>query len=462
MIRSAVTALALPSALLAQVSLTQIAAIDVSTTANPAAAEYIGTRPAAIAWDGVSVWLAGRNDSAAAGDTAIVRIDNPLTAATFGNAFGTAPATPSGFGFTGLARSGGRLAAAHDSGASAVNGIAHYDLAGNLAWLFPGRGSSGIAFDPGYFTIAGIGTAWTSIGASRRALQVNASGLILYSLTNGMVLDAGQGRFWRDVTFDPATGDAYLRKSNEVILCERVGPNSATNRRVLVMTVRADLVDQQHIVFAAHPTRDLIFWNERRSTQPGQPFAAAIRCHTPTGNELTVLFDYGNLAPPGAGDGAYDIDYDATTATLAICDGANRMVHVFAVSSWNNYGTGCPGRGNFTPRLLARGDTRGGGSIQFDVSNAAPSSVGALVFGVARANIPIPFPGSCPQHVAPLIFQLGPFFTSPGTAGSGTARITLGLNPGLRGLRMTTQAVIAENGSLNALVTTNGIETVLQ
>ncbi len=110
----------------------------------------------------------------------------------------------------------------------------------------------------------------------------------------------------------------------------------------------------------------------------------------------------------------------------------------------------------------ASGDTRAGGSITFAATNAAPSSFGGFVFGNYQANIPIPFPGACPQHVTPFVFSAGLFFTSAGPVGSGTGSWTFNLGPGLAGIPLTAQAVIVENGSLSSIVTSVAVETVLQ
>ena len=100
-----VVALVLPAGaagLGAQVTLTHLGTVDVAVTSNAANPEYIGSNPSAVAWDGTNVWVAGYNNAPTAQPTAIVRVDNALTAPAFGVPFGAVPATPNGRGYSGL------------------------------------------------------------------------------------------------------------------------------------------------------------------------------------------------------------------------------------------------------------------------------------------------------------------------------------------------------------------------
>ena len=102
----------------AQVSLTHLGTVDVAVTSNSANPEYIGSNPSAVAWDGTNLWLAGYNNAPGNNDTAIIRVDNALTAPTFGVPFGVVMATPNSRGYSGLAIDpvAGRLVSAHDFG----------------------------------------------------------------------------------------------------------------------------------------------------------------------------------------------------------------------------------------------------------------------------------------------------------------------------------------------------------
>ncbi|MCA8953436.1 MAG: hypothetical protein KDE27_28240 [Planctomycetes bacterium] len=459
-----VVALVLPAGaagLGAQVTLTHLGTVDVAVTSNAANPEYIGSNPSAVAWDGTNVWVAGYNNAPTAQPTAIVRVDNALTAPAFGVPFGAVPATPNGRGYSGLDvdAPAGRLAAAHDFGAAAPDGLAQWDLLGNPNWAKNGRGSSGVGFDPGLFGTTGDGTGWTTFGSGRRALQDNVTGADVYTAANGMILNAGSGTLWRDMDFDPFSGDVYLRKDNELVKCERTGPNAVTNNQVLDGGALAPLVNNQNVAFVRQATDQVVFWNDRSSGGAGQPFEFAIQCTRSDGTRLAI--DFGGFTAP-AGVGAYDFGYDDATGTLAISDFANRAVYVFAVSLFVEYGTGCVGQGNITPVLAAAGDSRAGGTIVYTAGNTAPNSVGGFVFGFQRDNTPLPFPGACPQHVTPVLFSAGLFFTGAGGAGSGSGSLGLAIGAGLTGIPLTCQAVILENASLATVVTTNGIETVLR
>ena len=119
----------------------------------------------------------------------------------------------------------GTLASAFDNGGSDPRGIEAYDTAGSLLWSKEGRGGSGVGIDPG-FGGADSGVAWTTFGSGRRALQDSATGADIYTGADGMVIFTSEGTFWRDMDFDDATGDVYLREGNNVIYWSRTGGNS--------------------------------------------------------------------------------------------------------------------------------------------------------------------------------------------------------------------------------------------
>lgn len=460
MLRNLTPILAFSCALGAQVTLTHLGTVDVAVTSGATNPEYIGSNPSAVAWNGTDVWVAGYNNAAGNNDTAIIEVADALTTPTFGVPFGVVAATPNGRGYSGLDFQVNAIAAAHDFGSTTPDGIALYDAnTGAQVWTRSARGGSGVGFDPGFFGTAGIGTGWTTFGSGRRALQDTVTGVDLYTTANGMIINAGSGTFWRDMDYDVFNGDIYLRKSNKVIKCERTGPNSLINNQVLVDATTADFVNQQNLEFVRQDTDEVIFWNDRSSGGGGQFFDQVVKCSRSDGTALDLDFG-GFTAPTGAG--AYDFSYDAASGTLAISDFSNRAVYVFAVSIFVPYGAGCQGQGNITPVLSATGDTRPNGAITYTASNTAPSSVGGFVFGFAQAATPLSLPPGCLQRVTPILFSAGLFFTGSGGPGSGSGSFTLNLNPGLTGISLTCQAVVLENGSLSSVITTNGVETVLQ
>jgi hypothetical protein len=455
---SILVALAAASSLAAQVSLTHLGTVNVDSTSNAGNPEYIGSNPSAVAWNGTDLWVGGFNSSGATGDAAIVKISNALTAPTYGARFGVQPATVNQRGYSGLDVSGGLLAAAYDNGSATPDGITGWDLAGNQLWGKSARGSSGVGIDPGFGGVdAGVG--WTSFGSGRRSLQDSVTGADIYTSSNGMIINAGSGTLWRDMDFDPLIGDIYMRKSNEVIKCQRVGGNSAFNCTVLSSSQFAPFVNIQNLAYVRQGADEIIFWNDRNTTIGGQQFDLVVQAMSPQGLPLTV--DWGGFTTLG-GAGAYDFSYDEASRTLAVCDFSNRSVYVFAVSVFQTYGTGCAGLGGITPALAGSGDTSPGGAINLSATNLAPVSVGIYVLGQLPTTIPLPFPGQCPLHVDPVLATIAPFVTAPGAFGSGTGAISLPLPPVATGASLTAQVVVLENGDPNSVVTSNGVQVTVQ
>lgn len=446
----------------AQVSMTLLATVDVAPASTTGSPSYIGNNPSAVAWNGTDLFLGGLNASGATANSALVRVSTPLTTPTFGVAFGTV-STPNSRGYTGLDISGNVLVASYDDGAANPNGITAWDLNGLPLWAKTGRGSSGVAFDPGFFGApAGTGVAWTTIGSGRRALQATLLGTDLYTSANGMIVLApppDNGTTWRDMGFDSLTGEIWLRMGNKVMAATRTGDNAVTNNRVVVNATSALGIISQNLSFVRQATNQVVFWNDRAVQNSGQNFFSVVQCvRASDGAPMTV--DWGTFAPT-TGNAAYDFSYHAPSGTLAISDLLNRQVYIFQVSLFDKFGAGCPGSGGFAPELNATGNTSAGGVVTYTVTNAAPLSIGLFVFGDTQVFAPLPFPGNCLLHAAPLLVLDGLFVTAPGVDGSGTGNVSLPIPPGATGFSLVVQGVILENGDLNFLRTTNGVATIL-
>lgn len=459
MMRLILVLLALPAAAAAQVSLTHVGTVDVSVTSNAANPEYIGNNPTAVAWNGTDLWVAGFNNLGTAGTTAIIRVSNALTAPVFGTTFGVNAGTPSSRGYTGLDLVGSTLLASYDPGASSPVGITAWDLNGAPLWAKAARGSSGVAFDPGWFTIDS-GAAWTTFGHTRRSLQNLATGVDIYDSTNGMVIDPSPspGTTWRDIAFDAVTGDVWLRMANKVIAASRVDGNTLTNQRVLVDATLAATTIAQNIAYVRQLPGEVVFWNFRTSGATGQPFANAIRCNeAQTGASLAI--DWGSFTAI-AGAGAYDFSYDPATKTLAISDFSARAVYIFQVTIYAPYGSGCLGSGGMAPVLSASGSAHAGGAITYRLEQAAPLSIGFFAFGDSAASGIVPFPYFCPLLISPLLLIEGFFVTPPGPPGSGAGQFTIPIPLSASGISLTGQGFVMENGFLDQLVSSNAIFVV--
>ncbi|MEQ1631286.1 MAG: hypothetical protein ABL997_02860 [Planctomycetota bacterium] len=460
MLRATLVLVTFAAASIAQVSMTHLGTVDVASTSIATNPQFIGTNPSAMAWNGTDLWVAGFNNQALAGPAGIAKCSTALTAPTFGTAFGVGLLTPGSRGYSGLDVDGTHLVAAYDVGASDPNGITAWDLNGNFLWAKAARAGSGVGIDPGFVTIVDPGTGWTTFGSGRRVLQDNVTGADIYTTATGMIIQVtGEtNTFWRDMTFDPLLGDIWLRRSNDVVAADRVGGNLVANARVVVDAPAADSVNQQNIAFCRTGAENVVFWNLRSGGANGQLWTNVLQCNRASdGAAMTI--DWRGFTSVN-GSGAYDFSFDEGTNTLAISDFSNKVVHVFAVSTFKEYGTSCLGAGNFPLLLDGTGDLRAAGQLTYTLSQAAGLSIGGFAFGATQDFTPLPFPGGCFVHVAPLLFTEGVFFTGVFGPGSGLGSLTFTVPPGLSNQGLTAQGFCLENGDLAQIKTSNGIEVL--
>ena len=348
------------------VDFTEIARFNISATGNPAVppgdplpppdSDFVGVSAVALAYNGTKLYVAGYNNSASFGETSIVEITNPtakgLVTPTFSNKFSTDASTPGGRGFSGLALSpdGTKLAAAFDDGiADTPLGLQAFDTSNNTQlWAKANRGGSGVAFDPGFpggNAALGSGVAYVqSFGSGRRSLQNATTGADIWTPTDGMIWIPNAGvtdNFTRDIAFNPATGDMYIRSKNELYFADRSGDNltDQANNVLLVDNADAPFVNNQHLAFMnTSSDGDLIILNDRSSGAVGQDFFAVNKVYNTAGISQTANFSFlpnADSSPfvVGTGAGWYDYDFDATTQTLALLDTSNSFVHIFQVGN---------------------------------------------------------------------------------------------------------------------------------
>jgi hypothetical protein len=314
----------------AQWQFQHLGTVDLSVTANGTAPEYIGSNPSGVAWDGTDLYVSGFNNSGGVAPTALIKVSGALGATpTFGPVFGQNASTPALRGYSGLDINGGLLVAAYDPGSAVPNGISAYDLAGTNLWNANARGGSGVGIDPGPDP-AGVGAGWTSFGSGRRSLNDLGTGAVIYDSSNGMIINgAGSGTFWRDMDFDDATGDIYLREGNNVIRAVRTGANSCSAATFVVDEIEADFVAGQNLAFIPGAIQDVVIYNKREGSALTPTFFESVTVVDTNGNVQSV--DWGSYNPP-AGIGYYDFSYDAASGTIAILDFTARTVDVFAVA----------------------------------------------------------------------------------------------------------------------------------
>lgn len=437
----------------AQVALTHLAEFDV-------AAVGIGPGLGAVAWNGTDLVVAGFNTGSTVQTVAMARCSNALLAPQWNAPFGPLPGTNTQRGFANLAFSsnGQQLAVGYDNGAAPVASAAlQLWSAGTMLWAKPGRGSSGVGFDPGYAG-QGSGVAWARFGTTGRALQQTSSGADLWTFVDGMPLNvAGQGTFFRDLDFDPLTGNVYLRASNNVFVGVRTGDNACTPL-VLVDTVEADTVPMQNIAVMRASTGAALLWNDRTSVAAGQAWATSIRASRLDGMPQPI--DWGTFAP-STGNGAYDFSFHVGSNTVAIADLANRKVHLFGVTvpPFYGYGSGCAGASVLAPTLTATSTLQPGfgGTFTWQLGNLPSFSAVVLVLGFQPQNMPLI--GSCSMLADPAAV-VGPFVIGPLWS---TVSVPWQVPAGFPGAEIYSQAGVFVNGSfdLGMLAVSNGLKLVV-
>ena len=381
----------------AQIGLYELARFNLFSTSGTANAEFIGSNPIAVGWNGSKLYVAGFNGSGTTTNTAIIEITNAATTVaaakagtggglvtpTYSSTFGTI-STISTRGYTGLAMSGNSLMASLDLGSNNVNGIQMFDASNNTrTWNLSAtgtntsnigttRGMAGPDFDPGYQGNAaqGGGAGWTTQGVGRRLVNNITTGSAVYvSGTNaafmannpnaalGMIINADSSVLastvtWRDMAFDPATGNLYLRNQFGVVATNRTGANTdvnplnstagqsgyiyvnsgstVSNNVGVTIGYMNSIATGSTSVFSNTYAGDLLVFNDRASTANGQSWTNVIKFTTVSGSSVTPTWTF--LSAPATGNGAYDYEWDSASQTLAVVDYANRNVSIFSTA----------------------------------------------------------------------------------------------------------------------------------
>lgn len=328
--RLPLAALALSAPLSAQIEMNLLGTIDLDPASTGGSPSFIGTNPSAVAWNGSDLYVAGFNNQTTADTVAIVRIVDPLGAATVAPAFGQV-STPSFRGYSGLDFFGSRVFASYDDGTTHPNGIQSFNTFGFQPWSKSARGSSGVAWDPGFpggNPQLGTGCAWTRFDQTKRALQDPDNGADIWTAADGMSLANDQGAFFRDMDFDRDSGDVWLREGNNVLRGPRVADNATAPVVTVVDVPDADFVNGQNLAYLNRESGDFVIYNDRGTTASGQDFFSVVRVIQTDGTPAVV--DWLGFSAP-TNNGYYDFDWDPITGTLAILDFTNRKCHLFEV-----------------------------------------------------------------------------------------------------------------------------------
>ncbi len=359
----------------AQIRFTEIQTLDLSATANPAGAHYIGTHPASIAWSGnYELYVAGSNEGGGTG-VGFLKVGYDTGSPVYSPVLKFVSGTPAGFGYTGICTSSGAVVAAYDAGAEHPEGLQCLSTFDHSPfWSLNARGSSGVAIESEHSGVL-LGAAWLTLGSDRRALQDLASGATDYSHLDGMLVNPGGSASWRDISLDWVRGDYYARKGNDVVKIARTGLNTGTPS-VLVDLVDADAVPGQNVEKFDLGLAGLVVYNDRASSAPGQSFFDVVRVATDTGTPLVI--DWGTYAPP-TGNGRYDFSFAAASETrVAILDCANRRLTIFRVELLPDAVPICFGDGSGTACPCGNHGAPGNGCANSVNANGAHLSVSGV------------------------------------------------------------------------------------
>jgi hypothetical protein len=370
-------AIAASGAAHAQLGLYELSRFDLSLTANPAGGAFIGGNPIGVGYNGSKLYVAGLNSGTTTANVSIVEITNPLATGlnitpTYSSPFGAISTIGSASrGYTGLAMKGSQLAAAYDAGSNTPTAFQMFDASTNsFVWslansgtttanIGTSRGFGGPDFDPGYLGVSGSGSGlgWVTQGQGRRFVNDAATGAAIYTTTVNVPTGAAQGMIintapvstnWRDIAFDPATGDMYTRVNNDVSRANRTGSNTnvsltgTAGQSTLIVnltdanSVGSNLGYMNAIVsgssgsFSNTYSGDAIIFNDR-SLGGTQNWTNVIKIATSTGTTITPTWTFLTGSTPTGGT-IYDFEWDQTSQTLAVVDYTNRNVSIFSTA----------------------------------------------------------------------------------------------------------------------------------
>jgi hypothetical protein len=334
----------------AQINFVEIGRVDLRARFDSTNPLGLGTNINGVAWNGTDLYAAGFKNGSAGTNTGITRVSNALTSPTFSN-FGSI-ATPASRGYSGLDINRTTLISSWDSNVNNNDSFRAFNLdATNTQRWNNGtalgisfQGKAGPAFNPGIGGAGGLGSgpSWVIQGSGfERVLNETTGGANAFpsGFNNANInIVGGATTAFRDMDYDPATGDIYMRVFNDVSKGVRTLANQYNGGTGL--TIIANNTDNNqtgtNIQFLNTPDYgNLLLWNDRGSTANGQSFFAVNKVTNTSGGVQSVNWLAPNGSSPfvpfGTGNAAYDYSYDRATNTLAVSDFSANFVYIFAV-----------------------------------------------------------------------------------------------------------------------------------
>lgn len=303
--------------------------------------------PGSVAYNGTDLYV-GQLFNSTAG---IHRIGAPLGTPSVLNSFGGSVA---GNGWVNLdVGSNYVVGASNNSGANDVLRTFSLDGAAQLGSKIPGdigrTRFDGAAADPGWVSNggAGAGVSLTSFGSgfrNQRSVDLNTELDNAFSI---FVTNWGTGT--RDIAYDEATGNMFIRMVNGVVRGNRSGPqnfvkldNTTAGLEGIVFLPNVTPFPQSAINVDFLPDwngEDMVVLNDRfdasNPLNPAPTFANRVKFYRAGALNDQVTPSFLNLdgTPFVAADsssGIYDFSYDASSGLLAMSDFTNSKVYFFA------------------------------------------------------------------------------------------------------------------------------------
>lgn len=281
------------------------------------------------------------------------RISNPLGAASNAATFGGGLPAGSTNGYVSLNTDGTTLVAATNNGGGAADVVQVYNFATNaLNWASdsatlgitaaaPNDRIDGAAVDPinGHVLLTGFGSGTQHL----RSAAAPGSAIVgaTSSLFDGGTGNTGTG--FRDVDFDNATGDIYLRAVNGVARGNRVGVTLGDYTRLDETTAGVQTIVQLADGFNSAINveflpanfaggQELVIMNFRNGANTFNDQVRVYDATTVNGLVAANFVGFDGVTPfttANAASGIYDFSYDPVNAVLYVSDFSTSQVHAF-------------------------------------------------------------------------------------------------------------------------------------
>lgn len=279
----------------------------------------------------------------------ITRVTDPLGTPTNAGTLGPGgPASGSTNGFLSLNTDGVTLVAATNNGGGAPDVVQSFNVASGALNFATDSATLGAPIGPpndrfdGAAVDPNTGNIFvTAFGAGFPAILDPVTGAPVAGSSPTSLFTGGTGTGFRDVDFDNATGDIYLRAVNGIAQGTRVGPDDFDRPVSGGAGVDAIVNDPDgfnsaiNVEFlpAAFAGDDLVIYNVRNNpnTFADQVLVAEAGAIDQAVPATFLGLDGSPFTTADAGSGIYDFSYDPVNSLLYVADFSEGVVQVFTV-----------------------------------------------------------------------------------------------------------------------------------